>query len=445
MSPFASILKMVLFLSAGVALGQTPSVEIQPAHHFRFFSEAGQPYQIEGAADEASWQPLGEIVWGTGAMMDVLLPSTAASSMMKEFRAVKGDVDVMGPAVSWLAGSTCSLNESGDSANYHFYSDTSGAAHFPDGQVRSFTCTLLRTSASQLKVSVHFHGYDEVLELNFTLMSAGGYVRHRPSVGNIPADDDTGVFTLSNGIVWETSGGLPMTESLEGSSMAVLDGDAINQYIFNETGGTLLRSGEAAASFTYSFDVGLDGLGHAVLDLGSGITQELELTQQSPSTGQAKLTVKQNGAVQSTTDTTFSKPAESPPPPLSSIPCPAPDDLDDIPLDLSDIISGLATYTFGPGSGGQKVTRDGGSIEFTPFSYGYRRLDDLHAKLVISFPSLSGDEMEVIDLTYSGEDDCAGTFKKQSYRNGSPVGPPVNGSFGPGSSPPTGTRLRFFF
>jgi hypothetical protein len=115
--------------------------------------------------------------------------------------------------------------------------------------------------------------------------------------------------------------------------------------------------------------------------------------------------------------------------------CSAPNALDDLTFQISDSLSGTATMEFGKDGEGTRSLHVGGSIQQSPYSYSYTRLDVNTGRVVTVLPLIGGDEVDEMLLTFTGENDCAGTYERKHYRNGQLLSS-SNGTFGPGLPPP---------
>ncbi|MBP7951155.1 MAG: hypothetical protein KA004_16005 [Verrucomicrobiales bacterium] len=430
-----SLLAGVVLMGSGHAQGNgVPALEMQQGRRVEFPTLPGHAYRIEAGPAGTGWQPVGGVIFGDGSPAVAFLKFSELPAGTAELRVVEIDPAGIGVAPVSLGAGTLTLAEPTASHHYLFLTESSGIVQEQPGRAASFTYSYVKTGAATGRlVALGANFESATMELNFVAADGGTYRRRLVGGDGQAVDDDAGVFSVSPGGVW-TEGAAMWSGTANGLNLTVLDGAASIHYAFGM--GTVKRqmTGAIPQTLPYSFDWETPSRVTLSLTLSSGLEEVLKLDLKSPGSGLVERRMVKAGGVERVSRGAFSGPIPPALPVSTGFNCP-PNSVINLAWDITDSFSGALTMDFDTASVGTKVGRDGGTIEFTPFTYNYTRLDDLHARLVLVYPGLAGDEIEQIDLSFSADDTCSGTFVRKTYRNGVLVATST-GTFGPGQPPP---------
>jgi hypothetical protein len=441
---FWNLLALLSFGSGSFAEGiATPAAEIAPRWKFSFPTELGKAYQVEGlhgssGAAGAVWQPVGKVYFGTGTTQEVALLKSELPSDLVEFRVRPVDPSLYGKAPAQLAKGSLTLTEDGISQQFILFNGTSGVAHLSDGTAQGFTWSYHKNDLNA-GLAVFTIDPNTVIRitLNFGNETSGRYESIRTHLPSGNSQSDIGIFKLHAELLWETQSKARIPTDLIGKEVLLVTSGEPMKLRFTATQ-VLRQIGTCVGQLLpYSYDAESVTRGVLTVDLTEGRSEHFVLQANAPSTGTVQRQRLENGVSEAAEPGVFTRTADAVPERSEGIHCAAPNHLENTTLAVSDIVSGVLTLEFDANGEGVKSITEEGSIQQSPFTYGYTRIDDFTAQLITSTPILGGTQVEEITLNYHYEDDCTGTFTRKIYRSGS-LYSTTTGTFGPGNPPPAG-------
>ncbi len=414
-------------------------VAVEPAWQVPFPSLAGHAYQLEtGAGAEDEWSPASEVVFGTGGEITFAGRVSEVPPTHAHFRVAEVDPNSVGLAPATLQrNQTLTLTEEVGSPQILLLTATKGIYRLAEGKPYSMTWSYVKTGANTGRLTMTLSsGTLAVVEIDFASAHGGKFIRRFLTPAQVVTDTSGGLFALSDRPVWSTSLGT-MPTNLVGATYTIHFGGEPITLHFDAT--TLTRqvgtSPPETINYTYEPETSTVGLIQLSGATG-GILEELRLTALSPTAGSVERTRFDDSTGQAGDHDSGNFTHTAPPDPGNTTAhCDAPPNADNLELEVTDNLSGVAHLTFGPSGEGVKSTRTGGTLQQNGYSYSYTRIDDKTGRIVTSTPVLDGDEVEEMTLHFTGEDDCAGSFEKKHYRNGDLVNS-SSGSFSRDTGPP---------
>jgi hypothetical protein len=434
-----SIRSLTLLLGAvwGVLLApgsaDVPSAKATAAWQVDFPSQLGHAYRLEGLTAEG-WQSCSEVTFGNGsdiAWADVLTSVQGCTS----FRVAEVNPASVGLAPAVLTRKqTLSLAEDPErSAQVALFTSTKGVVRMQDGQPLSMTWSYVKLGADRGQLTAILQtGVIMKVTVDFASQKGGKFSRKYLSAAGVELDSAAGIFALSEELVWATQGEGTMPTNLVGKTITVQTAGLPVTYSFGATQVTRGIGSGPALEVPYTYEPESPAVGVVQLMAGELISEQLQLTGLTPTTGGVVRTKFDQGAPTGQETGSFTRPA--PTDNSTNAQCDAPAALEDEVFDLSDSVSGPVTMAFGPDGEGTRSIETGGTIQQSPFTFSYTRIDKRRGRIVTVVPVIGGDEIDEILLTFTGETDCAGTFVRNHYRNGVLLAT-SNGDFGPGNPP----------
>ncbi|MDB6135776.1 MAG: hypothetical protein JWM59_4019 [Verrucomicrobiales bacterium] len=413
-----------------VAWSQTPSAPpssvARPALEFKFDTQEGKVYVVEGSSDGTNWAQVSPPVFGDGQPATVRLRVDGADGRIRYpyYRPQEVDAALYGPApgVQGLEGRTLLLNDNGRERQLILYKEIQGqhvgvlktdATH-----VRSFTYKAVRTAQDTLRLELtYFDKTTAVATIQFLDQGLGTYQMREYGTGGILQGVDAGGFGLHTARpAGNADSSLPAT--FAGSSLLAIQGGRVTRMEFLSPDEVVLHHADGSQdSLPYDYDLNSPGKGTVRITLPSEETLVYDLSL----TGGGSGTLTQNvapppGQLPAAGDTpnsgSFNLPPKDAPPPMNSN-CP-PKSLDGKSIILSG--SDPVTLYFQADGTGTSVKERGGSVEITPFFYDYSPNTSASANLSVTFPGVTKDKVNDYDLDFNA--DCTGTYQASSFQNG---------------------------
>lgn len=421
----------LLWLGAVVpaAWSQTPPPPPPPvvraALEYKFDTEEGKVYVVEGSMNGKTWVQVSPPVFGDGQPASARLKVDAAEGQPRyaQYRAGEVDPALYGPAPVSLEGQTLLLNDNGRERQVILYKEIQGlrrgvlktdATH-----ARSFTYKALRTGQDSIRLELtYFDHTTAVANLRFFDGSLGSYqLRDYDLTGHVQGIEAGGFGLHSARPPGNADTTLPST--LAGTSQLFTQGGRSTRLEFLSPDEVVLHQ-EDGSQETRSYDYDLNSPGKATLriSLPSGATAVYDMSLTAGGSGSfSQTTEPPPGQLPQPGNNTpsnggFDLPP-TPTPPAQKPDCP-PKSLDGKSIVLSS--SDPITLFFQADGTGTAVRERGGSVEVTPFTYDYSRNGSASANLSVTFPGAATDKVDDYDLDFNP--DCTGTYQNSSFNNG---------------------------
>ncbi len=414
-------------------LAEESNVGIAPAWQVNVPTQLGHAYRMEGQT-AGSWQSCSEVFFGTGTDFTWADGMTSVEGATA-FRVVEVDPASVGWAPAVLhRRQTLSLAEDAEgTAQVSLFTNTKGIVRMHGGEPASMSWSYVKLSADRGQLTAILEtGVIMQLTVEFTSQKGGKFTRKYLSAAGAELDAKAGLFALSEQLVWPTQGEGGVPTNLVGKAITVQTLGEPVTYSFGATEVTRRIGSGLGLVVPYTYEPEAATVGVVQLLPEGVLSEQLQLTGLTPTTGGVVRTKFDQGTPMGQETGTFSRPAATDN--STNAHCDAPDDLEDEVLNLSDTQSGSVTMDFGQDGEGTRSHQDGGTIQQSPFTFSYTRIDKRRGRIVTVLPVIGGDEIDEIMLTFTGETDCAGTFERKHYRNGVLLSS-SNGSFGPGHPP----------
>lgn len=413
-----------------VAWSQTPSAPLssvaRPALEFKFDTQEGKVYVVEGSSDGANWVQVSPPVFGDGQPATVRLRVDGADGRVRypQYRPQEVDPALYGPApvAQDVEGRTLLLNDNGRERQLILFREIQGqyvgVLRTDATHARSFTYKALRTAQDTLRLELTYHdSTTAVATLQFLDQELGTYqMREFGSTGILQGVEAGGFGLHTARPAGNTDAALPT--ALAGSSLLALQGGRATRMEFLSPDEVVMHHADGSqANLPYNYDLNSPGRGTVRITLPSEETLVYDLNL----TGGGSGTLNQNvapppGQLPPAGDTpnsgSFNLPPKAAPPPLNPN-CP-PKSLDGKSIILSG--SELITLYFQADGTGTAVKEIGGSVEVTPFFYDYSPNGAASASLYVTYPGVTRDQVNDYDLDFNA--DCTGTYQASSFKNG---------------------------
>lgn len=404
-----------------------PAPEIAPARHIQFTPQPGTAWYLDGSADGQAWHEVAGPFFATGGAVDHLLPAGADTT----FKLRYVDPATVGHAPVTVAGHSVVMERSGERVEVVFMNAGRGFIRIEGGHLRSFTYTWQKKSPDEVEAVLSGEdGTFTLLRLRFSDGQLGRWgMEDIPSpadAARIKETLDAGAFTFREGRFRRGLDHAALPGVLAGSGMALNEGGRITHLRFVDESAVVLTTpdgNEVGGTYTYDPENATHGELHLELTGGEALDLALDLT--APGMGGfeeilppgAPAEVPQRAG-------TFTLPEDQEPP--ANDDCP-PDDLAGLSFTIND--SSPCTLSFnGDGTGVQTKEVDG-AFEVTPFTYDYSPTGGTSAGVAVTFPGAGGDLIDDYQMDF--DNDCSGTFQRDSSANGASTGS-ESGTFGPG-------------
>ena len=417
---------------------QTPVVNAEAVRKLTFCSEPGKAYQFEGAptlADPTFWQPLGEVAFGSGALLHFEhKPSTAATLVHFHLREV--DPASVGIAPVKLPRGTLTLVKGGLADQMVLMSPTQGVCHPVRNEPFAMDWIYEKTGPNEGRWTATLTtGGVVIVEMSFCSASTGRFVRRVPVPGQPPYVDG-GIFSVSDRLVWLGADDGKVPTDVVGRKFAFQFSGQPLQFEFGATHVERRVGCGPGLDLPYVYEPETSSMGVLHVTRSPFREERLTLWAQSETSGDVMREVVENGIVKDFQFGTFTRPADAAPPANNSLNCSAPLSLGGKSFDFSNSTSGVVTMEFDNNGEGTKSSLEDGSIQQSSFSFSYTKIDDHTGRILSVFPVLEGTQIDETILHFSEDDDCSGTWERHSSRNGEQL-PASSGNFGPGNPPPS--------
>ncbi|HUF62694.1 MAG TPA: hypothetical protein VMN36_11515 [Verrucomicrobiales bacterium] len=402
---------------AGPALADR-FLEIQPGVEVTFPTQRGNAYLMEISTDLEHWLPAGPFCFGDGRPVHEYFPAASRSGQRHFFRLRILDAGSIGLAPVSLTGQTLVFNEGFQQRRFDLIAGGL-ARETTNSQGLTYSFDFLKCAPDEAKLELFddFTG-QQTIHLSFTSREVGSYRWVRRKAGRI-ADIDEGTFTTipTRRFAGLSTGGSPA--SVTGLT-AVFDLGVLRTVVFSED--TRLQfSGESSYNpSAYIFSRYSDHKATLRIFSSNGVEEVFELEFIDRWGGSFIMRQYHEGVVEDVERGTFS---------LSGGPLEAggTDPGDDgggnhsgggdgtiEPIDYRPAsLAGFALdilVKYGPRrlcfttlESGHSIWLKAGSPEYCPFTYHYEKIMENRARLTITYPGDSGDEVEVYDLSFTGE------------------------------------------
>lgn len=437
-------LHLLRFLSLMIAMGglggdlgmaQAPVVSAEAVRKFTFPSELGKAYQFEGSptlTDPSAWQTLGDVAFGTGAMLHFEFKPSAASPL-SQFHLREVDPASVGVAPVQLSRGTLTLVKGGQADQMVLMSSLQGVCHPAMQEPFAMNWVYEKTGPNEGRWTATLTtGGVAVVSLSFCSASTGRYVRTVPLAGQRPFVDG-GIFALSDRLVWQGADAGKVPTDVVGRKFTFqFSGDPVH-FEFGAVNVERRIGSGPALNLPYVYEPNSENMASLHITRSSVREERLTLWPQSDTSGTVMREFVDNGILKDVHFGTFSRPADPTTP--SNLSCSAPLSLDGSSFDFSNVTSGVVTMEYGANGEGTKSSFEGGSIQQSSFSFSYTKIDDRTGRILSVFPVLEGTQIDETILHFSEDDDCSGTWERHSSRDGQQL-PPSSGNFGPGNPPP---------
>ncbi len=417
---------------------QTPVVSAEAVRKFTFCSEPGKAYQFEGAstlADPSAWQPLGEVAFGTGALLHFDYKPSAAAALA-HFHLREVDRASVGIAPVQLPRGTLTLVKGGLADQMVLMSASQGVCHPVRNEPFAMDWIYEKTGPNEGRWTATLTtGGVAIVELSFCSASTGRFVRTVPVPGQPPYQDG-GIFSVSDRLVWHGADSGIVPTDVVGRKIAFQFSGKPLQFEFGATHVERRIGSGPGLDLPYVYEPETSSMGVLHVTRSPFREERLTLWAQSETSGDVMREVVENGIVKDFQFGTFTRPADAAPPTNSSVSCSAPLSLGGRSFDFSNTTSGVVTMQYDNNGEGTKSNLEDGSIQQSTFSFTYTKIDDRTGRILLVFPVLEGTQIDETILHFSEDDDCSGTWERHSSRNGVQL-PASSGNFGPGNPPPS--------
>lgn len=420
-------------------LAQTPAqTDLKPALEYRFSTEAGKVYVVEGSGDGQTWVGLTPPIFGDGSLAKAFLTADRADGQRRyaQYRAAEVSPELFGPAPLDVQGRTLMLNDQGKPREVVLFRDgvegRQGFVKIDADHARRFTWKSLRTAQDRMRLELtYLDGTTSTLSLRFFDGTLGSYeMRDFDAAGLVQGVDAGGFGLHPNRLSGSADASLP--NALSGTSLLVSEGGRSTRMEFLSPDEVVLHFDDGSQSTRdYDYDVNSPATGtlRVISATGGASVYQLSLTAGSSGTYK-KLLEPPPGQVPNPGNVPQSGAFDLPPRPVAPPNggnCPPPS-LDGRSLILNS--SDPVTLIFQSDGTGKLLRERAGVMDLIPFLYDYSPTSSSGASLAIVFPGASSDKIEDYELEFNP--DCSGTFQANSFHNGEPSSV-FSGGFSTGS------------
>lgn len=418
-------------LTAGMACAPVvsaqnlPAPDIAPAHHIEFTPQPGTAWYLDGSADGLTWEQQAGPFFANGQAARHFQPAGA----VRQFRLRYVDPATIGHAPVMLEGKSLIMEKEGRPIEIVFMNAVRGMLRLDDLHARTFTYTWIKTSPDGGEAILSgTDGTTALLRLSFSDAALGRWgmedIPNRAAAARIAVPLDSGAFSFREGRFrrGQESAALPL--DLDGRSLVLNEAGRLSHLTFTSPSTVTLRppsGGTLDAACTW--DPRQAQQGRLTLEFPGALPIALDLDLQSPGAGVFTDAPLAAGASPGRAGS-FTLPDEQEPPPNPNCPPPG-------IAGMSFLINDSAPCTLSFQADGTGMVRKeiNGATQFIPFLYSYSCTGGRSAKCTLTFPGGAGDAIDEFDMNW--EDDCTGSFKRQSFANGAAAGTGT-GTFGPG-------------
>ncbi len=191
------------FLASSLVHAQG-DLKIFTAIEVEFATERGKSYQLQGSADLAAWNNIGDPVFGNGNTVNQIFSAKGGGTVtFGNYRLDITEITVPGLAPWSFQGLSLGLGDDGAHEHYDFLSETNGVKVSPTG-TDPFTYTFTRTGDNEAQVnlvkgsSAGDKARRDLYTFTFTAAKLGAFVREEFR-GTRLKDRDLGTFTVLDG------------------------------------------------------------------------------------------------------------------------------------------------------------------------------------------------------------------------------------------------------
>jgi hypothetical protein len=191
------------FLASSLLQAQG-ELKIFTAIEVEFATERGKSYQLQGSADLAAWNNIGDPVFGNGNTVNQIFSAKGGGTVtFGNYRLDITEITVPGLAPWSFQGLSLGLGDDGAHEHYDFLSETNGVKVSPTG-TDPFTYTFTRTGDNEAQVnlvkgsSAGDKARRDLYTFTFTAAKLGAFVREEFR-GTRLKDRDLGTFTVLDG------------------------------------------------------------------------------------------------------------------------------------------------------------------------------------------------------------------------------------------------------
>jgi len=420
----------VVVLAAGLACLRPaaaqalPAPEIAPARLLKFTPQPGTAWYLESTADGLAWEQAGPF-FSNGQAVRHVQPVDAP----RQFRLRYIDPATIGHAPVMLEGTSLIMEKAGQPIEVVFMNAVRGMLRLDDRHARTFTYTWTKTSPDGGDAILSgTDGTVTLLRLNFSNAALGRWgmedLPNRAAAASVAVPLDSGAFSFRQGRFRRGQENASLPTDLNGRSLVLNEAGRLSHLTFTGPATMTLRTpsgGTLDAACTWDPDQPQQG--RLTLEFPDAPLICLDLDLLSPGAGVFTAPPPGDGTLPGRSGS-FTLPDEQEPPPNPNCPPPG---IAGLSLLIND--SAPCTLTFHADGTGMVRKEVNGAMQFIPFLYTYSCTGGRSAKVTLTFPGGAGDAIDEFDMNW--KDDCTGSFKRQSFANGSAAGTGT-GTFGPG-------------
>ncbi len=402
---------------AGPALADR-FLEIRPGVEIAFPTQRGNAYLMEISTDLEHWLPAGPFCFGDGRPVHEYFPAASRSGQRHFFRLRILDAGSIGLAPLSLTGHTLVFNEGFQQRIFDLVAG--GLARektTAQGLTYSFDFLKCAPDEANLELFDDFLGHQSI-RLTFSSPEVGSYRWERRATGRI-VDVDEGTFTAVPTRRVAELGAPGCPTSLTGLT-AVFDLGLPRTVIFNEESRLQFSGGSVSVPAGYGFSRYDDHKARLRISSSNGVEEVYELEFLNRWGGSFIMRQIHDGVVEDVERGSFSlsggplEPAvtdpgndgngnhsgdgEEPVDPIDYRPA----SLEGFALDVL-VKYGARRLCFTTAGTGHSIWLNAGNPEYCPFTYRYEKTAANRARLTITYPGDSGDDVEVYELSFTGE------------------------------------------